>query len=187
MGERGKTLVDSLYRTHRPELLALEAEVASDTSHAGERMRRWLTVVRHCIMAWLVSCVARPRDRWGYIDVEQPQKRQLVAAVFRSHFDCLLDTPDFQQLEATVRAFEAAEVEMGDLAKHGGMERRMTGEIRAGFTSLPGQVAGQMQPQFDQQARALDDEVELSLDRDYLNSLPPEIRELKFPPLALGA
>jgi len=172
--ESGRALVDALYRKHRPgELLELEAEAAEDATEAGERMRTWLHVVRHCILAWIVSCVARPRDRWGYIDAELSAKRHQVALPLRTHLDVLLGTEEFLKLEAVERSFEDEELRMGELAQRGGEERRtraqLTGmERRIG--DLPEQVAEKIQPHFDSQARALDDEHALGLDRDFFDT-----------------
>eukprot|EP00966_Prymnesium_polylepis_P065412 1518379-Prymnesium_polylepis.1 len=53
--DQGRALVDILYRQHRPELLALEAQAQADVTEAGARMREFLHYVRFCILSWVVS------------------------------------------------------------------------------------------------------------------------------------
>ena len=42
-----------------------------------------------------------------------------------------------------------AELDMGNSAKHGGQERRITSEIKSGFEALPRQLAAQVAPQMN--------------------------------------
>ena len=68
--EEAATLVDILYRKHRPELLTLEKQAANDLSEAGQRMNEFLHYVRHCILSWVVSTAARPRTRENMTELE---------------------------------------------------------------------------------------------------------------------
>ena len=61
--EEAATLVDILYRKHRPEMLTLEQQALNDPSEAGLRMREFFHYVRYCILSWVVSTAARPRTR----------------------------------------------------------------------------------------------------------------------------
>ena len=61
--EEAATLVDILYRKHRPEMLLLEQQAANDPSEAGLRVREFLHYVRHSVLSWVVSTAARPRTR----------------------------------------------------------------------------------------------------------------------------
>ena len=176
----GHKLVSMLYEQHRAELLLLEEQAADDDTDAGKRMHQWCQVVRHCMMSWLVSCAARPRDRFGMIDIKQAIKRRVVDTVFTAHLDILLDTPLFQQLESDVRSYEKAEIDMGQLANVGAAERRtraqLTGMERR-MAELPGQVEQVLRPRLDGQDARLDDEHEIGLDRDFFASLPPDVQE----------
>jgi hypothetical protein len=61
--EESATIVNILYRKHRPEMLTLEIQAANDPSEAGLRIGEFLHYVRHCILSWVVSTAARPRTR----------------------------------------------------------------------------------------------------------------------------
>ena len=124
--DQGRALVDILYRQHRPELLALEAQAQADVTEAGARMREFLHYVRFCILSWVVSTVARPRDRLGFIDAERPPKRFLVAAVFTEHLKPLIGTSEFTALETLVRRHEQHEISLGALAQRGAQEQRLS-------------------------------------------------------------
>ena len=138
--EQAHELVDILYRRLRPELLTLETRAKSDTSEAGARMREFLYYVRFCILSWIVSTVARPRDRLGFIDAQRPAKRFLVAAVFTEHLKPLLATSEFSALEALVRRHEEHELSLGALAQRGAQEQRLS--LQMG--SLPDQLAARI-------------------------------------------
>jgi hypothetical protein len=85
----GEILVTILYQKWRPELLVLERAASADTTSAGERMRTWLHMVRHCILAWIVSTAARPRDRFGEILKDLPTKADIVSPDISSHMDAI--------------------------------------------------------------------------------------------------
>ena len=138
--EQARELVDILYRRLRPELLTLEARGQSDATEAGARMREFLHYVRFCILSWIVSTVARPRDRLGFIDAQRPAKRFLVAAVFTEHLKPLLATSEFSALDALVRRHEEHELSLGALAQRGAQEQRLS--LQMG--SLPDQLAARI-------------------------------------------
>ena len=165
----GNKLVDMLYEHHRPELLQLEAQAVKDSKDDG-RMRRWCNVVRHCIMTWIVSSVAHPRNTNGLIDPQKEEKRGILARCFVSHLDVLLDTPEFEQLRTDVRMREEAELSMGPQANYGASERRVSAQI----AGVPSRVVQELQPQLEQQEARIDDETERGLDRDFFNSLDHE-------------
>eukprot|EP00966_Prymnesium_polylepis_P335956 7391292-Prymnesium_polylepis.1 len=152
--EDSATIVDILYRTHRPELLTLEQQAENDSSEAGLRMREFLHYVRRCILSWVVSTAARPRTRLGLIDSERPQKRYLVANVFTDHLKCLLSTPEYFQLQATVLRHETHEISLGELAQRGGQEQRLSMQIG----QLPNQLAERVEPQLASLQLDLSDE-----------------------------
>ena len=137
-----RTLVDMLYAQWPPngaQLLALEAESAAllaksvDTTQgvgkAAKRMNRWLKMVRMCIASWIVSCAARPRDRFSWIDEESPTKRELLDSEICAHLVPIFRSAEYAQLELIVRRFEDAEIEMGELAHRTGTECRSRSQM----------------------------------------------------------
>ena len=94
----GEILVTLLYQHWRPELLALEKAAKTNTTEAGERMRTWLHMVRHCITAWVVSTAARPRDRFGYILAACDTKADIVSPSLSAHMDAIYDTDEYAEL-----------------------------------------------------------------------------------------
>ena len=121
-------------------MLRVEAEALADTSEAGERMREFLNVVRHCIFVWIVSTTARPRDRFGYIAAERPAKRALCAAVFTRHLDPLLETTEYRDLKAMVVKLEEEEIGLGALANRGAEGRCLSLQISASSSHLSAQI-----------------------------------------------
>jgi len=163
-------LVDMLYERHRPRLLQLESEATASGSTAGERMRDWLHMVRHCIGAWVVSTASRPRDRFCRLDEDSPAKRHLVAPELCPHLASLVLSSEYASLESTVLGFENAEIEMGDLAFCSGQERRIRAQqtgMERRLVDLPEQLASRVQPQIDAQA----EQTALAADLAYRNSL----------------
>ena len=122
--EAAAELVDTLYRAHCQELLQLEKQVQADASEGGVRMREFLQVLRHSILAWIVSTTARPRDRFGLIAADRPIKRLLCAPAFTKHLEPLLGTTAYAELAAAVRSYEEYELRLGPLANVGAEERR---------------------------------------------------------------
>ena len=174
----GNKLVSMLYREHRPDLLRLEAEAAAEChSDAGVRMSRWLNVVRHCIMTWVVSSVAHPRKYAdGLIDCEKPVKRQILASggrSFVSHLDVLLNTPEFIQLSTAIHSRERTELSMGPAANHGATERRLSAQIAGVPSQIVPQIVQGLQPKFD-------DEEEHRLDRDFFQSLDHDVALFRY-------
>lgn len=175
-----RTLVDLLYAQWAPngaQLLALEKEVAAvlasgvdQTTGAGKaakRMSRWLKMVRLCIASWIVSCAARPRDRYSWIDEASPTKRELVDSELRTHLEPIFRTDEYARMAAIVRQKEEEEISMGELAHRTGTECRsrsqMTGMERR-LVDLPSRLAESVQPRIDENE-------EFALDRDYWISL----------------
>ena len=154
--EQARELVDILYRHHRPELLTLEAQAHTDATEAGARMREFLHYIRFCILSWVVSTAARPRNRLGFIDAERPAKRFLVAAVFTEHLKPLLARREFTALEALVRRHEQHELSLGALAQRGAQEQRLS--LQMG--SLPDQLAARVSDAQTGVARAAADQVD---------------------------
>lgn len=136
----GDELVTMLYKMHRPDLLDLELLASKDTTDAGERIRTWLHFVRHCILTWIVTCAAQPRNRYGLIDTTKDAKRYLVAPVFTYHLEALFTSELYHKLENLVETYQQAELNLGELALRGAAERRtraqMTGLERR-LTDLP--------------------------------------------------
>jgi len=201
--DEGQRIVDFLYETHRPDLKALEASLQNDSSPAGKQMRESFEYIRFCILSWVVSSVARPRDESMYIDTTLPIKHRIMVGprdrggtdkdILCAHLDCLLVTQDFLQIEQYVRSLEEEEIRLGDLAHRPGSERNVRREMQAGFArverglaEMPGALEAAVRPRLDEQSRDLNDEVQLGLDRDYYLSLSPSTRSRRFPPIGLG-
>ena len=127
----GEILVTLLYQAWRPELLDLEKAAAADKTTAGERMRTWLHMVRHCILAWIVSTAARPRDRFGCILVSCDTKGEIVSSDISSHMDAIYDTAEYTEMAGYLREYERQEIARGDLVQRGGSERRTREDIAA--------------------------------------------------------
>lgn len=175
--EEAAALVDVLYATHREELLRLEEAVASDTSEGGRRVHEFLHYVRHCILSWVVSTVARPRTRLGLVDADRPQKRFLVASVYTRHLDCLVHTPVYRTLQQALIEREQHELQLGNLAQVGAEERRSALRNASHFDSLPQRIADRIQPQFASLSHDLQDACQLRLDSDYYHDLPANERD----------
>jgi hypothetical protein len=135
----GEILTTMLYKRWRPEILGLEEKAKADKTTAGERMRTWLNMVRHCITAWIVSTCARPRDRFGYIMTDLRTKGDIVAHELQSHMNEIYDTDEYEEMSKHCREYEDREIAGGDLAQRGGSERR----TRADIAALGRQVADQ--------------------------------------------
>ena len=128
-GGDGGALVDALYRAHRPEMLELEKRArdlaASERTlppsapRPGESVLDFLHVVRHCILVWIVTTTARPRDRFGYINAGGKVKRDLCAAEFTAHLAPILSTPEYAALATETRAAEEEEISIGRIANKG--------------------------------------------------------------------
>ena len=127
----GEILVTLLYERWRPELLALEKDAAADKTTAGERMRTWLHMVRHCILAWIVSTAARPRDRFGCILAKCDTKGEIVSSDLSWHMDAIYDTSEYAEMAKLVREYEDQEIGRGDIVQRGGSERRTREDIAA--------------------------------------------------------
>ena len=125
----GEILVTKLYEQYRPELLELEDEAKADRTVAGERMRTWLSMVRNCMLAWVVSTAARPRDRFGGILASCATKADIVSSDISSHMDAIYDTDEYEEMVKIVREFEEQEISRGDVAQRGGSERRTREDI----------------------------------------------------------
>ena len=125
----GEILVTLLYQAWRPELLDLERDAKADKTTAGERMRTWLHMVRHCILAWIVSTAARPRDRFGCILVSCDTKGEIVSSDISSHMDAIYDTAEYAEMAGCLRDYERQEIARGDLVQRGGSERRTREDI----------------------------------------------------------
>ena len=136
--------VDTLYRAHREEMLQQEELAAADQTEGGQRMREFFTVVRHCIFEWIVSTVARPRDRMGLIAADRPIKRLLCASVFTKHLIPLLGTVVYAEIASSVLKYEEEEISLGQMANYSEtelrdalriaeMERRLTVRIDAPY------------------------------------------------------
>ena len=125
----GEILVTKLYEQHRPELLDLESDAKTDTTVAGERMRTWLHMVRHCMLAWVVSTAARPRDRFGGILASCDTKADIVSSDISSHMNAIYDTEEYEEMAKVVREYEQYEISRGDLVQRGGSERRTREDI----------------------------------------------------------
>ena len=175
--DKGRVLVDILIREHRPAFFTLEQEALKRKTEEsedgpGHRIVECLTWIRHCLLSWIVSTAARPRSRLGLIIPRGQLKRDVVCAEFTRHLTALLKTHEYAQMEARVRFYEDAEIQLGPLANRGEFEINLTQEVRA----VPSHVVQQMAPQLDRVRHDLEDEQQLRLDGDYFQSLPEEER-----------
>lgn len=183
-----KTIVDLLYLAHRKEILTKEREAleAKERERAegnyygpGHRVTEFYTVVRHCIFTWVVSTVARQRDRMGLIIEGSKVKRELCAPEFIAHLAPLLGTPLYNALAVTVRRYEDEEIALGPLANVGAEERRTALRVQQSekhvidkLDSMPEQLGARLEPRFTALTHDLQDESELGKDRDFWGQLP---------------
>lgn len=125
-----RRIVDHLYSL-RPddEMLKLEASVQYDTSREGTRLREWLHMVRVCITSWIVSCAARPRDRFYDIVEHSPIKLELICPTLLRGMISIFRTAEFATLCDRVRQREERELGMGELAHCNASERRVRSEM----------------------------------------------------------
>lgn len=182
-----REVVDVLYRHWRGELLALEETAANAQAQEvrdkkgdgpGHRMVEFLHWLRYCVLSWIVSSAARPRDRMGLIDADRDVKRTLMAPAFTAHLQPLLKTSVYARVAALVRAKEDLELRAGPLAQRTASEARLAMQANASearlaqqVAAIPDCVAARVDPQLRGLELDLDDERERRLDVEYLQTL----------------
>ena len=66
-------------RKLRKEEWAILCDAASSSNEEdGAKACRWIDVVTHSVLSFLIGCAFRPRDRFGVIDTDMPIKQKLL-------------------------------------------------------------------------------------------------------------
>ena len=100
--------------------------------------------MRTCISALVVSTAARPYDRFGYILADVPSKLDIPSDDFVVIMDAVVDSEAYGNLAAIVCMHESEEIQMGELVRRGGEERRIRVQmagLAAKVDALPQRVA----------------------------------------------
>ena len=95
--------MDLLLEKFCPDMKALQQRVVHEAEGVAPKVRAYITVVRFCVISFIVSCAARPRDGSGQIVKDALPMRHLISDELLDFMQVVFGTDDFAALEATVR------------------------------------------------------------------------------------
>ena len=145
-------------------------DASASNDEQGSKAQRWIEVVKHSVLSFLVGCAFRPRDRFGFIDMDSPIKQRLLGSelVSDARFVAIFESDAYARLLERARLYEQTELDVGELANVGQAERReraqmsgMEARLSSQLSSIPAEVAASVAP-------ALDEEAQLRLDGEWL-------------------